>query len=338
MRVSSDEKRSALTRIDLKVAYRRVSFLRPFGWAPAGCIYFTQKWSPHLCRSSYSPRRSKTESGTPPLRPGRHGITAVDGNQFGNAPESQQYLVEGGLTYIGDLHNLFSGIWAAGLKTAESIRTGTPVEKHDFSRMAPEHLEGFFRALHFEALGIGCQLAERPEFTSYRSLLDVGGGSGGVGISLVESLPHVNATIVDLPEILPIIKRYISETGVSDRVSTLANDVTRDPIDGEYDAAIMKSFIQTLSQEQANQAVRNVAAALKSGGRLFIMGNGILDDSRVSPPDTATFNIGFLGVYDEGRAYTEGEYRSIVEQAGLVEFAREIDTDGDSLITARKPS
>jgi SAM-dependent methyltransferase len=266
------------------------------------------------------------------------GLLEVDGDRFGNTPESQQYLVEGGLTYIGDLHNLLSGIWAAGLKTAESIRTDTPVEKHDFSKMAPEHLEGFFRALHFEALGIGCELAERPEFALYRSLLDVGGGSGGVAISLAESLPHVNATVVDLPEVIPITKRYISEAGVSDRVSTLANDVTREPIDGEYDAAIMKSFIQSLSQEQANQAVRNVAAALKSGGRLYIMGNGILDDSRVSPPDAATFNIVFLGLYDEGRAYTEGEYRSIVEQGGLVDFKREIDTDGGSLITARKPS
>ena len=69
-----------------------------------------------------------------------------------------------------------------------------------------------------------------------------------------------------------------------------------------------------------------------------MMGNGILDNSRVTPREAAVFKIVFLGVYEDGQAYTEGEYRSFLEQAGLVDISREIGADGDSLITARKPA
>lgn len=124
-----------------------------------------------------------------------------------------------------------------------------PAETHDFSTMSAGHLEGFFRALHFEALCFGRSLAQRPEFASYRSILDVGGGSGGVAISLVESLPKVRATVADLPEVIPIADCYCSEAGATGRLITLPVDVTREKIPGGYDAAIMKSFIQTLGSE-----------------------------------------------------------------------------------------
>ena len=69
-----------------------------------------------------------------------------------------------------------------------------------------------------------------------------------------------------------------------------------------------------------------------------MMGNGILDDSRVTLREAAVFKIVFLGVSKDGQAYTEGEYRSFLEQAGLVDISREIGADGDSLITVRKPA
>tara|TARA_Y100000588_G_scaffold374061_1_gene448698 strand:+ start:555 stop:716 length:162 start_codon:yes stop_codon:yes gene_type:complete len=53
-----------------------------------------------------------------------------------------------------------------------------------------------------------------------------------------------------------------------------------------------------------------------------VIGNGILDDSRVRPREAAVFNIVFLGVYEDGQACTEGEYRSFLGQEGLVDISR----------------
>ena len=62
----------------------------------------------------------------------------------------------------------------------------------------------------------------------------------------------------------------------------------------------------------------------------------ILDDSRLSPAYAVYSNLAFLNVYDESRAYTEGEYRAWLEEAGFVVLERLVLPDGTSMIKARK--
>jgi 2-hydroxy-4-(methylsulfanyl)butanoate S-methyltransferase len=41
------------------------------------------------------------------------------------------------------------------------------------------------------------------DFAAYKSLLDVGGGSGGISIAACNANPGLSATIVELPRIAP---------------------------------------------------------------------------------------------------------------------------------------
>src|SRR6185312_1283882 len=68
------------------------------------------------------------------------------------------------------------------LKAAQSIRADKPQAKHDFGTMSDEELGAFFRGLHAGALATGKQLAKTYSFGRFQSLLDVGGGSGGLAI------------------------------------------------------------------------------------------------------------------------------------------------------------
>ena len=56
-----------------------------------------------------------------------------------------------------------------------------------------EELAAFFRGLHPGALATGRQLAASSGFDRFRSLLDVGGGSGGVAIAACERASIVAA-------------------------------------------------------------------------------------------------------------------------------------------------
>jgi len=49
------------------------------------------------------------------------------------------------------------------------------------------------------------------------------------------------------------------------------------------------------------------------------------------------FNLIFLNIFDEGRAYTEGEHRVWLTAAGFTEIARAPLPEGISIMTARKP-
>jgi len=91
-----------------------------------------------------------------------------------------------------------------------------------------------------------------------------------------------------------------------------------------------------LSPEDALQALTHIGAALHPGGRLYIVGR-ILDDSRLAPVDTVGFNVVFLNIFDDGRAYTEGEHRTWLTAAGFAEIERVLLPEGVSIMTARKP-
>ncbi len=264
------------------------------------------------------------------------GLLRVEGSRFVNSDEAQHYLVETSPDCIGNLHHLLSDLWSATLRTADSIRLDHPQAEHSFAEMPPVQLHNFLRGLHDEALATGRNLAASFDFSSYTRLLDVGGGSGGLAIAAAEVCPDLSATVVDLPEVIPFTSRFICEAKANQRIRTLALDVTREPVPGEFDVAVVKAFIQTLPPDQAAVALSHVGAALRPGGAVHILGNGILDDCRYSPPDAAIFNIVFLNIYRGGRAYTESEYRNWLIQAGFADVRRVRQPNGSSTITARK--
>jgi len=67
------------------------------------------------------------------------GLLTVDEGRFVNTPEAERFLVQGSKAYIGSNHEVFSDLWSAALKTAETVRAGTPQAKHDFAAMSPSY-------------------------------------------------------------------------------------------------------------------------------------------------------------------------------------------------------
>jgi cyclopropane fatty-acyl-phospholipid synthase-like methyltransferase len=157
-------------------------------------------------------------------------------------------------------------MWHAALKTAESIRTGLPQAKLNYSDMSQDELRHFFCGEHPYAVEYGRDLVERYDFSSYNTLLDVGGGSGGLAIAVTEACPNIKATVIDLPKVTPVTQHYINEAGAGNRVKVVAADVVRDSIPGFYDAAVMTAFIQVLSYEDARCAIKNVSKVINPGG------------------------------------------------------------------------
>jgi ubiquinone/menaquinone biosynthesis C-methylase UbiE len=264
------------------------------------------------------------------------GLLNVEGELFGNTEAANRFLVRGSPSCVVDKHELLSDLWNAALKTAESIRTGLPQAKYDYSAMPKDKLEQFFRGEHPYAVAYGRDLVARYDFSSYRTLLDVGGGSGGLAIAVTEACPHIQATVVDLPTVTPITQHFIEEAGAGDRVQVVAADVVRDSLTGSYDVAVLSAFIQVLSPDEARHALKNVSRVVNPGGAVYITGYGIIDNSRTSPPGLVGFNLAFINAYDAGQAYTEQEHKDWLEDAGFGSFERITLPEGNSIITARK--
>ena len=265
------------------------------------------------------------------------GLLTVEGERFSNTPESDHFLVRGKTTYLGGRHEHFSFQWNATLKTAESIRAGAAQAKLDFQNMTPEQEESVHRGFHPASLADGRMLPNWYDFSAYRSLLDLGGGSGGIAIGVTEECPHIRATVGELPEVVPIAQRFIAESETRARLSVVPADFLSGSMNGSFDAVVMKNIIQVLSKDDARIALKNVIKVVEPGGDLYILGR-VLDDSHLSPSNALNGNLFFLNIYDGGQAYTEQLYRDWLAEAGFESIERTTSPNGRSIIVARKPS
>jgi hypothetical protein len=262
-------------------------------------------------------------------------ILELHDDRFANTAMTTHYFVEGSPDYIGGIHGLWTELFTAQLQTAESIRTDTPIAKIDFAEMSQEELGGFLRGLHGGAVAAGRILAKDAVFAEAKNVMDVGGGSGGLPIALCQEHPHLNATLYELPSVAPIAAEMISEATLEDRITADTHDVLAKPIVGNFDVAVARSLFQVLSTEQCRKAARNIAAAMPSGGTIFVIGL-VCDDTRLSPVKCVNINLFFLNVFDDGEAYTESQYRGWLHDAGFVNVTREPFMAGASVIRGRK--
>ena len=264
-------------------------------------------------------------------------LTEKDG-RFSNTPEANQFLVKGNPSYIGNRHATFSTYWARNLKTAESIRTGVPQAKLDFSRSPQAELEAFLRRINLPAVAAARALLERYDFTTIKTVADVGSGAAGFALTLAKACLQIQATAIDLPQVTPIAQKVVEEEGMTGRVKVMAADVLSGPLPGSYDVAILRGLLQVLSPKDAGVAVRNISPSINPGGTIYIVGQ-ILDDSRTSPLEAVGFNLNFINNYDAGESYTEQEHRGWLSEAGFVNIERAsfLLPDGDGVMTAQKP-
>lgn len=180
-------------------------------------------------------------------------------------------------------------------------------------------------------------LLEKYDFSSAKTLVDVGSGDGWLAITITKACPHINATAIDLPQIAPIAQKIVQEERATERVKVVAADVVSGPLPGSYDVAVLRSLLQVLPPQDARPAVKHIGAAINPGGKIYIIGQ-ILDDSRTSPLEAVGFNLIFINESDAGESYTEREHRDWLSEAGFVDIERAnfLLPDGSGLITARK--
>ena len=76
------------------------------------------------------------------------GFLVVEGEFFSNTDAANRFLVKGSPSCMVDIHELLSTMWNAALKTAESIRTGVPQAKLNYSDMSQDELRQFFLGEH----------------------------------------------------------------------------------------------------------------------------------------------------------------------------------------------
>lgn len=246
------------------------------------------------------------------------GLLEKRGGMYGNTETASAYLTsrsEESLVVTLRLQSSTYPIWA---KLKEAVVTGMPV-------MPPSDLLGanreltrcFVVGMHQRAVGVAKVLVDEVDFSENRVLVDIGGGPGTYSTMLVKKYPGLKSIVLDLAPILEVSRELIDQSGVGDRVETVAYNAREDELNVSFDAALISGFVHRLSLEACAGVLRRVYNAMDDGGQvvvndLFSTGDG--------PEMAVLFGLQMLLTNDTGRTHSVEEIMACVEKAGFTDI------------------
>ncbi|MDH3267592.1 MAG: acetylserotonin O-methyltransferase [Ignavibacteria bacterium] len=262
------------------------------------------------------------------------GILKKVHGKFYNTDLASKYLIEdkpefmGGLYHTNNLWDTWSNLTDSVIKGSSFITDQNKTEKDDWVKY-------FIGAMHYRGVNQGKILAMMIDLTNVKQMLDVGGGSAAFSMEMVKKNPAINAVVLDLPYIIPLTKKYISESGLSDKFNFLEGDYLTRNLEGSYDLILLSAIVHINNYEQNKMLIQKCADALNQNG-MIIISDFVMDDDRTKPHHGALFSLNMLVGTANGDTYTEKEIREWFELAGLSKIERKNTSFGADLMIAVK--
>jgi predicted O-methyltransferase YrrM len=174
------------------------------------------------------------------------------------------------------------------------------------------------------AKNVAPYLAANVPLGGAKLLLDVGGGTGIYAIACVQQNPNLRAVVWDRPEVLKVAREMVEAYGVADRVDLVPGDMFADPVPAGGDVILLSNILHDWDVPECRVLLNRCADALPAGGRVLIH-DVFLDDDLGGPLPVALYSTA-LFTLTEGRAYSAGEYRGWLREAGFTPADRVVPT------------
>jgi len=249
------------------------------------------------------------------------GLVQATGDNFGNTPLTQKYLVEGQPKFIGRYLRLFDAMgYHRWEQMSEALRHNGPVDDlaHPYHYLADdaEDATTFSAAQHAGSRSLGHALARRVDFTPFTCLLDLGGGSGAYTVEILRRYPHLRAILFDFPQVGRLAEAVMRQEGLTDRVHIVGGDYERDALPAGPDVVLWSGNLHASSPEICRRVLTWLHDLLPPGGMLLIH-DYVLDDSRSGPLIPALLALHLTLVSEHGQVYSGAELRDLLAQAGF---------------------
>lgn len=161
-------------------------------------------------------------------------------------------------------------------------------------------------------------VATESDFSKASVIVDVGGGSGGLAVGILEAHPHLRAIICDLPAGLAQTQRYLAARGVAERCTIAEADFFKALPPGG-DIYLLKDIIHDWADEDAARILATCRRATAPGARVLLIERVLPTRVTEAPEDlTAVMTDLQMMVQLGSRERTVDEYRALLENAGFV--------------------
>jgi acetylserotonin N-methyltransferase len=262
------------------------------------------------------------------------GLLEKRGDEYVNAAISDAYLTCGAAQSLRGyavfsnhvLYKLWDELEAIVTETDEAARAAIRRRaRHVFLRHKQEFVDGMHSSGVFSSL----RLAESVDLSMFRTVVDVGGGSGHFARALKARYPDLDVAVLDLPDVVEAARAH---HGTSLRV--VAGDFMRDDLPTADCFALLR-VLHNLSAAQIAHLLSRAYAATRPGGGI-LLGEIFLDGATGLSVQAHLQDVNML-VATAGRERTSLEYRRLLQDAGYCDaVVIRLGARVDGLL-ARKP-
>lgn len=225
--------------------------------------------------------------------------------------------------------------WA---QLAAVVKSGRPAEHQAGLRGEKGDREAFIWGMDNISAPVAGQVIQAIAPLQFSHLLDIGGGPGTWTIAFLRACPSARATLFDLPAVIPLSRRGVSQARLNHRVQFVAGDFMKDTLPHEIDLAWVSAIVHQNSRSQNQHLFGNVYQALAPGGRMVIR-DVLMAENHVQPLPGALFAINMLVATPGGGTYTFSELREDMESVGFTEArVLQLDDAMHSLVVTTKPN
>ena len=254
--------------------------------------------------------------------------------KFFNAENASQYLVKDKPEFMGGLfHSL--GLWNTWSSLTESVKAGTSAAEQKPSSGGVDWLESFIGAMHYRGVKEAKITALMLDLSASKKMLDVGGGSGAFAMEFVKNNPNMSAVVFDLPNVIPITKRYVEQEKMNSKISYLSGDYLEDDFGSGYDLIFLSAIVHINSFDENNFLIKKCYDSLNTGGQIVVK-DWVMNEDRTEPAGGAFFALNMLVGTERGDTYTEAEIKSWFANTGIKKIERKNTSFGSSLMIGHK--
>jgi len=247
--------------------------------------------------------------------------------KYRNTPETATFLNKKSPAYIGGMPEMLNsrlfGFWN-GLGTAlrtgqpqsETRHGGKPIFEAIYSNQAS--LGEFLDAMTGLQAANFAQLAEKFNFSRYRTVSDIGGALALLSRIVASRHPHLTFKSFDLPPVAPLAQKHVNAACLQERIEIVSGDFFVDPLP-EADVITMGNILHDWNLEKKKILIKKAYEALPPDGA-FIAIENVIDDARRENAFGLLMSLNMLIELGDAFDYTGADFRTWCSEAGFRRF------------------
>ena len=261
---------------------------------------------------------------------------------FGLSDIGRDHLVKESPWYLGPYYpsladRPFAQDLLKVLRSGKPANWGTHQADKDWhaAMESEEFARSFTAAMDCRGLYLAQSVASTVDFSPYRHLLDIAGGSGVYACVLAAHNPSLRATVLDKPPVDRIAAAAIEKRGLASRISVHASDMLVEPLPRGADVHLFSNVLHDWDVPVVRQLIGKSFDTLPSNG-LIVIHDAFLNAEKTGPLHVAEYSVLLMHAC-EGRCYSIAEMEEYLTAAGFVESRYVNGVAARGITTARKP-